>query len=256
MSRQSGTAVIGGSGFYTLNPNAESQPHLIKTPYAEAPVVLYQETFADSSVWFLPRHGKDHAVPPHRINYRANIFALKQMEIDTIISVNAVGGIHQDTAPGTLIVPDQIIDYTWGREHTFFDGPDALENHVDFTDPFHPGISQQLLEHCETLGIAVKWGGVYGCTQGPRLETAAEINRMRRDGCAVVGMTAMPEAALARELGLDYVSVAMVVNWAAGVREGTITLDEIRRELEKGVEQTRLLLEKFIGTNRYADEKS
>lgn len=235
MSSTPDIGIIGGSGFYSLSEHGEDgEPMLFATPYAEAEVTLYRETLEGRTVWFIPRHGRRHGIPPHRINYRANLWALKEAGAGRVIAVNAVGGIHQEMGPGRLVVPDQILDYTWGREHTFFDGAGALHDHIDFTWPYDRGLRELLVASCETLGHAVVRTGVYGCTQGPRLETAAEILKLRRDGCDIVGMTGMPEAVLARELEIGYACIALVVNWAAGITEESISLDEIMKTLEAG----------------------
>ena len=198
-----------------------------------APVV--EGVISGEAVFFLPRHGIGHRLPPHRINYRANIAALADLGAEGIIAVNAVGGIAESAPPGRIILPDQLIDYTYGREHTFFDGNGNDVTHVDFTSPYSGALRSQLCAAADTIGLDVTDGGVYGCTQGPRLETPAEIIRLRRDGCAIVGMTAMPEAALAAELGIDYACCALVVNWAAGIGAGPITMAEIRQNLGDGM---------------------
>ena len=175
-------------------------------------------TELNHEVLFVSRHGPDANIPPHRVNYRANIQALKDLGADGIVALNAVGGITPAMAPGRLILPDQLIDYTWGREHTYYGGgaADCQLKFIDFTEPYSPCLRQKVIAASASAGIGIVAGGTYGATQGPRLETAAEINRLQRDGCDIVGMTGMPEAALARELDLHYVSCSFVVNWAAG----------------------------------------
>ena len=182
----------------------------------------------------MPRHGDGHALPPHRINYRANIAALREAGVTDILAVTAVGGISAEAAPGSIVVPDQLIDYTWGRDHTLYDGLNGTLDHVDFSQPYTERLRRLLIDQM-TDGELVG-AGVYGATQGPRLESAAEITRMARDGCTIVGMTGMPEAALAREAGMAYATVSLVVNWAAGVGgAAVISMDDIYRHLEVGM---------------------
>lgn len=234
--------IIGGSGFYTLANDGATSSQEIETPYSESPVTLYNSVVNDKVVLFLPRHGVSHSVPPHRINYRANLWALKESGATSILAINVVGGIVESVPPGKLVIPDQLIDYTWGREHTFFDnfaGKDEFETHVDFTWPYDADLRKALSESAALLGYEAQEGGVYACTQGPRLETAAEIQRLQQDGCSIVGMTGMPEAALARELGIPYASIALVVNWAAGLSDEAISFKEISATMEAGIQCVR-----------------
>jgi len=187
-----------------------------ETPYGSPSSPLLYGSWGGAPVVVLPRHGEAHAVPPHRINYRANIRALADAGVEGVVAIATVGGIRDGWGPGTLVVPDQIIDYTSGRPLTFFDGESGAVRHIDFTWPFSAAPRRRLLDAARTAGVAVHDGGCYGCTNGPRLETAAEIARMKRDGCDVVGQTAMPEIALARELDLPYAAINIVVNHAAG----------------------------------------
>lgn len=186
------------------------------TPWGSPSSPLLHGRLGGAAVIVLPRHGEDHAVPPHRINYRANIRALSDAGVEGVVAIATVGGIRDDWGPGTLVVPDQIIDYTSDRPQTFFDGDSGAVRHIDFTWPFNATLRRRLLSAARASGVAMHDGGCYGCTNGPRLETAAEIARMKRDGCDVVGQTAMPEAALARELDLPYAAINIVVNHAAG----------------------------------------
>lgn len=241
-------AIIGGTGLNQLVAEAGEQV-AVPTPYGALSSAVTIAALGDTEVAFLARHGQPHKLPPHRINYRANIWALQQLGVRHIFAVNAVGAIQRDLATGALMVPDQLIDYTYGREHTFADGSaDAVLQHCDFTEPF----DRRLREHLVTAAgrvddVAVIDGGVYGVTQGPRLETAAEINRMAADGCDIVGMTAMPEAALARELGLAYASICVVANPAAGRAAQTITMEAITEVLEASMARVRRLLSVAVG---------
>lgn len=222
-------AVVGGSGFKSLDQAKKIDELSIDTPYSTRAVVVCLMSFEGSIFAFLPRHGDDHSISPHDINYRANIWALKNLGVESILAFNAVGGIHRQLPPGSICIPDQIIDYSYGREQTFFDGKYYSLDHIDFSEPLKGplyGRMAALLENGVPSSIC------YACTQGPRLETAAEIRRLQRDGADIVGMTLMPEAALAREAGVDYCSLAMVVNWAAGLESEAITLQEIYRQLD------------------------
>ena len=240
-------AIIGGSGLYQLEgfEVAESLPS--ESPYGETSAIIQSGRWQSCEVIFFPRHGKVHKIPPHKINYRANMWALKQAGVSSVIAVNAVGGIHQKMGPESIVIPHQIIDYTWGREHSYSDGNSDGVQHIDFTYPFTPELREQLLAAADRSGIEVFSTGVYGCTNGPRLETVAEINRMANDGCDLVGMTAMPEAALARELGIDYAGIAVVVNAAAGLNDGQIiTMDQIMSHLQQGLSKVTNLLAETV----------
>ena len=221
-------AVIGGTGVYRLAALEDEEARHIDTPYGAPSGPLRIGRLGEVRIAFLARHGEGHALPPHKVNYRANLFALRQAGARRVLALNTVGGITDAYGPRVLACPDQLIDYTWGRESTFWDGEgEAL--HVDFGHPYSPMFRHKLLAAARVTGVRVVDGGCYGATQGPRLETKAEIARLRRDGCDLVGMTGMPEAGLARELGLDYACLAIVANWAAGCGDATeeITLAEV-----------------------------
>lgn len=249
MNFSSSTGIIGGSGFYSLAKDAEPEViQKIETPYSTEPVTLYGEQYHSQSIWFIPRHGKDHSVPPHLVNYRANLWALKEVGVKNIIAVNAVGGLSSQMAPGQIVIPDQTLDYTWGRQHTYFDGLSSLDNHIDFTWPYDKSLSVLLYEAARAAQIKVLNAGVYACTQGPRLETAAEVIKLKQDGSDIVGMTGMPEAALARELGLAYSCLALVVNWGAGLTDREISMDEIYGVLNSGLDDIRLIIKECLGS--------
>ncbi|GAB6068354.1 S-methyl-5'-thioinosine phosphorylase [Methylothermus subterraneus] len=239
-------AVIGGSGLSRLEDFEQVRRETVLTPYGAPSAPLSFGRLGGMEIVFLARHGEAHTLAPHRINYRANLAALKQVGVTHVIAVAAVGGITPKMAPQTLVVPDQIIDYTYGRAHTFFESADAPVTHVDFTYPYSAELRRRLLEAARGCGLEAIDGGCYGCTQGPRLETAAEIRRMERDGCDVVGMTGMPETALARELELEYACLALVVNWAAGKTAGIVTLAEIEQHLREGMKKVRKVLKAFL----------
>jgi 5'-methylthioadenosine phosphorylase len=209
-------AIIGGSGLSRLSILEVTHRQVVRTPYGDPSCALTFGRVGGTNVVFIARHGYGHSLAPHEINFRANIWALKQQNIKGIIAIGAVGGIRDDLKPGAIALPDNLIDYTWGRDHTYFEGLDKPVVHTDFTHPFCPDLRSRVLAAAHKEQVEVIEGGVYACTQGPRLESAAEINRLERDGSDMVGMTCMPEAALARELGLPYALLAVVANYAAG----------------------------------------
>ena len=227
-------AVIGGTGLYALAGLEDARAEHPRTRYGEPSGPVRIGTLDGRAVAFLARHGEEHSVPPHRINYRANLAALADLGATRVLALNTVGGIGDAFGPRVLACPDQIIDYTWGRISTLCEEPGTEVLHVDFGDPYTPSLRARVLEAARSAGVEMVDGGCYGATQGPRLETKTEIARMRRDGCDLVGMTGMPEAALARELGLEYASIAIVANWAAGCggSDTEITLREVLDNVE------------------------
>lgn len=235
-------AVIGGTGLCDWEGATVLQEHNIRCDYGTPSSPVQLLSYENVEFLFLARHGVNHQVPPHRVNYRANIRCLKDLGASDIVAVNAVGGIGVDYGTGVLALPDQIIDYTWGRDHTFFDGNGTSVEHIDFTQPFSPGLRESLMAAAGGLDLPLMARGVYGVTQGPRLETAAEVRRLGRDGCDLIGMTAMPEAALARELDLDYASLCLVVNPAAGEGDKVITMDDIHLAIDNGMEKIKAIL--------------
>ncbi len=236
-------AIIGGSGLYSPGDGFACEESLMpETPYGEISAEILVGRWHGTPLAFLPRHGPRHRIPPHRINYRANLWALAQFGVSRVIAVNAVGGITPDLPPRTLALPDQIIDYTSGREHSFDVAADEPVRHVDFSYPYSDALRSALVAAARQEGVALVEAGTYGVTNGPRLESAAEIERLRRDGCNMVGMTGMPEAGLARELELDYACLALVVNWAAGVADGVIEMSEIVAHMEHGMQRARSVL--------------
>jgi len=239
-------AIIGGSGLTRLEVLQETGRQAVDTPFGKPSAPLILGSLDGHSVVFLPRHGDKHTIPPHKVNYRANIWALKQLGVRRIVGIAAVGGIGPDSKPGTIAIPDQIIDYTSGRKHTYFDEGLAHVTHVDFTQPYCEELRCLLMVASSAAGVAVTTGGTYGVTQGPRLETAMEINRMARDGCGLVGMTGMPEAALARELEVCYACCSVVANWAAGRGAGPITMQEIEKNLSTGMKGVIRLLSRLV----------
>jgi 5'-methylthioinosine phosphorylase len=241
-------AIIGGTGLSTLTNLNITRKVIATTPYGEASSPISIGEMGGEPCMFLARHGPKHTIPPHKINYRANIHALKAAGATQILAVGSVGGIHADCAPGSIVVPDQLIDYTHGRESTFFDGSDKQVVHIDFTQPYAPSVRQALISAAAQANIAIVNTGTYGATNGPRLETAAEVRRLARDGCTVVGMTGAPEAALARELDVPYCALCVVANWAAGTHDSAqaIALDRLRETLNAAMENARRLIEKFV----------
>jgi len=249
MSNMKPFAIIGGTGIDDLEGLEIVRDHSVTTPFGETSRPIQEGRLGNNvPLFFLQRHGSPSAIPPHRINYRANVWALHALGVEGILAINAVGGITESMRPGRLLIPDQLIDYTWGREHTFDDGDDGTLMHIDFTEPYDRALRMELLAAADSARISHEASGVHGITQGPRLETAAEVQRMARDGCDVVGMTGMPEAALARELRVPYASVCMVVNPAAGLGDLPLTLAMMREILVNEAAVVRQLLSAFLAS--------
>ncbi|MBL4820915.1 MAG: S-methyl-5'-thioinosine phosphorylase [Gammaproteobacteria bacterium] len=246
-------AIIGGSGLSRLDILQDTALEKVTTPFSESAVEILTGSIGEQKLAFLPRHGKTHVIPPHKINYQANLWALHQLGVTDIVSVNAVGGIDPQMAPGQLAIPDQIIDYTHGRLHTYYQENLSKVVHIDFTHPYSKRLRHLLIVAMEQQGDDLDevveglpvTQGVYGCTQGPRLETAAEIIRLKQDGCDMVGMTGMPEAGLARELGMEYACLALSVNRAAGLEKKPITMEDINHTLVAGMAEVKKLIPVF-----------
>jgi len=238
-------AVMGGTGALQLFETLRNMA--LTTPFGAPSDRPRQVAVADTELWFLARHGDPHRIPPHKINYRANIHALKILGVDSVLAINAVGGLVVGLPVGSMVAPDQIIDYTWGRAHTFSDGGSAPLKHIDFTRPFDGPLRDRLLDAARQVGHELVDGGCHAVTQGPRLETAAEVSRLASEGCDVVGMTAMPEAALAREAGLDYASLCVVANAGAGLEDGPITEDDIHQVLQGAMQNVKDVIEALVG---------
>lgn len=242
-------AIIGGTGLTQLEGLTIRQSLPLETPYGKPSADVLRGEYAGREVLFLARHGHPHRIPPHQVNYRANLWALREAGAEAFLAVNAVGGIHASMGTGHLCVPHQIVDYTYGRGHTYFEGELEAVTHVDFSYPYDEALRQKLIAALGAEGCAWSGHGVYGCTQGPRLETAAEITRLERDGCDIVGMTGMPEAVLARELGLPYVCLALVVNPAAGKSHQLITMADIERALSEGMGRVKSVLGRLLASH-------
>ena len=240
-------AVIGGSGLSKLSVLGEPRNVPVRTPYGDPSGPLTVGKIRGRPVVFLARHGGEHTIPPHEINYCANLWALKEQQPAGVLSVATVGSIRADLRPGSLLLPDQILDYTWGRRSTFFEGEGAKVTHIDFTEPYSGAMRKRIAAAVQSCGEKIFDGGVYATTQGPRLETAAEIDRLERDGADVVGMTGMPEAALARELGLEYAAIAVIINPAAGRGESkhAISLERMQAVLESAMQRVRRIIEEL-----------
>ena len=238
-------AIIGGTGLTQLKSLDIINREIVHTPYGDPSGPITHGTLNGKKVVFLPRHGYSHTIPPHKVNYRANIWALKEAGASNILSVAAVGGIRADMQGSVIAVPDQIIDYTWNRINTYFEEGLQHVTHIDFTHPYCEHMRQLIIRAAAAANVTVIPEGTYAATQGPRLETAAEINRLERDGCDMVGMTGMPEAALAREQELCYAACAVVANPAAGRGAGEITMEDIERQLATGMDQVKLILEQL-----------
>jgi 5'-methylthioadenosine phosphorylase len=242
-------AIIGGSGLTTLSNLDVSHREVVRTPYGEPSGALVFGQICGNPTVFLPRHGYGHTIPPHLVNYRANLWALHYHKADAIVSVASVGGIRGDLEPGDIVIPNQIIDHTWGRKTTFFEGSGTPVTHVDFTEPYDCDLRAAIVSAATALGIGIKSGGVYAATQGPRLETAAEIDRLERDGADIVGMTGMPEAVLARELGVPYAAISVVANHAAGRGSSAngIHFESLEQVLQEAMGRVRAIIEQVAG---------
>ncbi len=236
-------ALIGGSGAGSISRLSIDERRVIRTPYGSPSDPVVRGTLGGAEVLFLPRHGMSHKIPPHAINYRANLWALRECGATGILALNAVGAINAGLAPMDLALPDQVLDYTWGRSHTYFDGKSGVVRHVDFTHPYDETLRGRIAGAADGVGLGCFSPCCYAATQGPRLESAAEIDRLERDGADIVGMTGMPELALSRELDLPYASLCVVANMAAGRGEGEITMEEIERNLVTGIENAFNVLE-------------
>jgi purine nucleoside phosphorylase len=237
-------AVVAGTGLTEYDESA--QPLALETPYGSPSAPIKVVGDSPRKLLFLPRHGNPHRYPPHSVNYRANMWALRELGATQVLAVSAVGGIHAPYSPGTLALPDQLIDYSWGREHSYCDSGEVPLVHVDFTSPYEGPLRRMLVTASHRAGLEVVDGGCIGVFQGPRLESAAEIERARRDGCDMAGMTSLPEAGLARELGLDYAGIAVVSNWGAGVKGRAISEDDIAETLREPMGRVRALLQTLM----------
>lgn len=235
-------AIVGGSGIESLPELEVKNRYDVMTVWGKPSTTITAGVLNQIEVLFLPRHGLGHSIPPHKINYRANLRAITELGAEAIIATTAVGGIEPESEPGTIVIPHQLIDYTYGREHTYFDSSQGSMEHIDFTEPYSSKLRRALIGAAEIVGLSAQKTGTYGATQGPRLETAAEIRRLALDGCTIVGMTGMPEAALARELGVDYANISLVVNRAAGCGDKSISMASIGRELTRGADKVRAVI--------------
>jgi purine nucleoside phosphorylase len=240
------TAIICGSDLRHYPGLTFDQEIDVCSRYGEVSSKVLKASSLDLPLYFLARHGFETSIPPHRINYRANIDVLKQLGVEQIIAVNTVGGLADNMGPGTWVCPDQIIDYTFGREMTFFDGIANPMQHIDFSFPFANSLREQLLQFAEEKDFSVVSYGTYGVTQGPRLETAAEIKRLQKDGCHLVGMTMMPEAVLAREMKMGYASLCFVANWGAGMEQQPLDIDAIYALVKEGFSDVVQFLGQFF----------
>ena len=241
-------AIIGGSGLTQLANLEITHRQIVRTPYGEPSGPLTFGRIGSRQVAFLARHGYGHTLAPHEINYRANLWALQAKGVKRVIAVCTVGAIDQGLGSGSIVLPDQIIDYTWGRPSTYFEGAAQPVTHIDFTYPFCEETRAMALAGAKEAGVELLDGGTYAAVQGPRLETKAEIDRLDRDGATMVGMTCMPEAALARELQMSYAALAVVVNAAAGRGESAkrVALEDIARIIDESMARVRLIVAKVV----------
>jgi 5'-deoxy-5'-methylthioadenosine phosphorylase len=239
-------AIIGGTGLTKIESLDITNREIVHTPYGDPSGPISHGELHGKNILFLPRHGYGHTIPPHKINYRANIWALREAGASKVLAVAAVGGISKEMRAGAIVVPDQIIDYTYSRITTYFEEGLQSVTHIDFTQPYSEPLRALVIQAANNAKIDIVENGTYAATQGPRLETAAEINRLERDGCHLVGMTGMPEAALARELELEYATCAVVANPAAGKGEGEITMHDIEKQLKAGMSKVGLVLQQLV----------
>ncbi len=242
-------AIIGGTGLTQLANLEITHRQVMRTPYGEPSGAVTFGTIKRHEVIFLARHGYGHTIPPHKVNYRANLWALRELGVKQVVAVASVGGIRSDLTPGVLVIPDQIIDYTHGREFTFFDGEErTVVRNIDFAFPYSAKMRRKLLAAAKDAGVPAIDGGVYAATQGPRLESVAEVNRMERDGADMMGMTGMPESILAKELDLEYATIAVVVNDAAGRRSSAngVHLEQVAEVIPPAMEQVRHLIGSLV----------
>lgn len=238
-------ALIIGSGFPALAGEGAGDGRSAQTRFGPPSATIDTIVLENCSLLSVRRHGANHSIPPHAINYRANLSALQALGADRVIALNTVGVISDIRESGQLAIPEQILDYTWGREHSVFDGSDGYVEHIDFTVPFSAALRDQLLAAATAAGVDCFDGGVYATTQGPRLESAAEVDRLEKDGADYVGMTAMPEASIAMELGLEYACLAMIVNRAAG-RSDTPIHQDVDASTNTACTATMRLLQAFF----------
>jgi len=236
--------LIGGTGLDHWG--VDGKLHQLDSAYGRPSAPPIEFRLGNLAVFFIPRHGSQHQIPPHAVNYRANIDVFRQLKVNGVIAVNAMGGITQQNAPGSLSIPDQLIDYSWGREHSFSLKDDDPLQHIEFASPFDQSLRKLLIRSAALAAEDVNDGGCVGVTQGPRLETAAEISRLDRDGCDMVGMTSMPEAALAREAGIAYASLCINANWAAGIQDTPVSMEAIELTLSDAMIKVRKLLDVFF----------
>ncbi len=241
-------AIIGGTGMTQLSCLEISHREIVRTPYGEPSSPLTFGRIKKLDIVFLARHGYGNTIPPHLVNYRANLWAIHSLNPTRVVSVASVGGIRADLTPGKIVIPDQIVDHTYGREFTYSDNTDKPVTHIDFTKPYSEITRGYILKAAKLENQKIIDGGVYAATQGPRLETAAEINMLEREGADMVGMTGMPESALAKELGLHYATIAVVANYAAGRGTNTnaVRLEDVHDVLEKAMVGVRTILEGVV----------
>lgn len=238
-------AIIGGRGLTELANLKITHRQVLRTPYGEPSGAFMFGTLNQHEVIFVARHGHGHTIPPHLVNYRANLWALREQGVTEVISVATVGGIRPDLTPGTIVVPDQIIDYTHGRDATYFDTGDTRYTNANFALPYSPELRGRILKSARLVGQDCVDGGVYAATQGPRLDSIAEVNRYERDGADMIGMTGMPETALAMELELKYATLAVVANYAAGRGDSKlgINMEKVNATAAATMDQVRSILE-------------
>ncbi|EAX46562.1 methylthioadenosine phosphorylase [Thermosinus carboxydivorans Nor1] len=237
-------AIIGGTGVYDPRILENVREEEILTPYG---AVRYKVgEYAGRAIAFIPRHGSKHSIPPHLINYRANIWAMKKIGVQAILATTAVGSLNTDMKPGDFVLINQFLDFTKNRVHTFYEGGERGVVHVDVTEPYCPALRQKLEKAAKKIGIAIHTKGTYVCTEGPRFETPAEIAMFAKLGGDVVGMTNVPEVVLAREAEMCYATVSMVTNYAAGISAQPLTHGEVLDTMKANTENIKRLIMETI----------
>lgn len=250
---QAEIAVIGGSGVYSLDFIDNPQKQEVDTPYGKPPEVITGE-LEDKKVVFMPRHGEGHGTPPHKINFRANLWALNELGVERVLATTAVGSLKPDFKPGEFVLLDQFLDFTKNRPLTFYEGGEEGVVHVDMTEPYCPELRGVLQETAEDLGISIHSSGTYACTEGPRYETAAEIQMLKQLNADVVGMTNVPESVLAKELEMCYSTISIITNFAAGISDEKLTHEEVSEVMSKNIERVKELI--FTAVPRIPEKRS
>ncbi|KXB05469.1 5'-methylthioadenosine phosphorylase [candidate division MSBL1 archaeon SCGC-AAA382A03] len=233
--------IIGGSGVYSVDFIKNTEKRIVETSYGKSPEIVTGEV-EGRKIAFMPRHGEGHSTPPHKINFRANLWALKELGVDRILATTAVGSLNPSVGPGEFVLLDQFIDFTKNRDYTFYEGDERGVVHIDVTNPYCCELRDVLYRKARELEFPVHFSGTYACTEGPRFETAAEIQMLNQLGADVVGMTNVPECVLARELEICYSTISIITNYAAGISENKLTHDEVSEIMDENINKVKKLV--------------